>query len=252
MWIAGICGAQLQVSHHSRLLVRGAFPDGIYRLCSDEDCQYPTCNDAVCEPWDVRFQWQGYCRASGLKWEIIDCTDRMSSDTTTPGTLLEALTRQTSFTQQEWDAFCLWDRDWPADGYVKTGEKCFRPECPFVWQSSCRGNGRGMKECQNWPVWSGSRNVGMMRKPMYGLQAVDNPISMKVLRRGDAASTWACRMRPSRPYATVELTMSAKFWHRRTMQIAGLGLTSQCMSGIAAFYHLTARFVRCLAQLNDP
>ena len=36
-------------------------------------------------------------------------------------------------------------------------------------------------------------------------------------------------------------------WHKRTLQLtyhmAGLGLTPQCTSGIAAFYHSTARFV---------
>ena len=45
-------------------------------------------------------------------------------------------------------------------------------------------------------------------------------------------------------------------WHKRTLQLAhhmaGLGLTPQCASGIAAFYHSTARFVGWLAQLDAP
>ena len=34
--------------------------------------------------------------------------------------------------------------------------------------------------------------------------------------------------------------------------MSGLGLTPQCASGIAAFYHSTARFVGWLAQLDAP
>ena len=45
-------------------------------------------------------------------------------------------------------------------------------------------------------------------------------------------------------------------WHIRTVQIAhylgGLGLTPQCASGIAAFYHSTARFVGWIAQMDVP
>ena len=49
-------------------------------------------------------------------------------------------------------------------------------------------------------------------------------------------------------------TEDERNWHKRTMQLAhhmaGLGLTPQCASGIAAFYHSTARFVGWLAQLD--
>ena len=34
--------------------------------------------------------------------------------------------------------------------------------------------------------------------------------------------------------------------------MAGLGLTPQCASGIAAFYHSTARFIRWLDQIDAP
>jgi len=34
--------------------------------------------------------------------------------------------------------------------------------------------------------------------------------------------------------------------------MAGIGLTPQCASGMAAFYHSTARFVGWLAQIDDP
>jgi len=34
--------------------------------------------------------------------------------------------------------------------------------------------------------------------------------------------------------------------------MAGLGLTPQCASGIAAFYLFTARFVGWLAQIDAP
>ena len=50
-------------------------------------------------------------------------------------------------------------------------------------------------------------------------------------------------------------TEDERNWHRHTMQLAhhmaGLGLTPQCASGIAAFYHSTARFVGWLAQLHQ-
>ena len=45
-------------------------------------------------------------------------------------------------------------------------------------------------------------------------------------------------------------------WHRRTMQLAhhmaGLVLTTQCASDLAASYHSMARFVGGLAQLDAP
>ena len=60
-----------------------------------------------------------------------------------------------------------------------------------------------------------------------------------------------------------DLATAKKMWtedernkHKRTMQLAhhkaGLGLTPQCASGIAAFYPSTARFVGWLAQLDAP
>ena len=75
---------------------------------------------------------------------------------------------------------------------------------------------------------------------------------MELLRRGTDLGS---------PDATIKnmcdsWTDDERKWHKRTMQLAhymaGLGLTPHCASGIAAFYHSTARFIGWLAQLDAP
>ena len=113
---------------------------------------------------------------------------------------------------------------------------------------------RLVKFCHNTRLSYLNRNLppDVMRNPACGLQTVDQAISLEVLRRGTDLGL---------PDATVKnlcdgWTDDELNWHRRTMQLAhhmsGLGLTPQCASGIAAFYHSTARFVGWLAQLDAP
>ena len=73
------------------------------------------------------------------------------------------------------------------------------------------------------------------------LQTVDTANAMEVLRRGTDTESHETR------FLCDKWDEAGRKWHIRTVQIAhhlgGLGLTPQCASGIAAFYHSTAHFV---------
>ena len=113
---------------------------------------------------------------------------------------------------------------------------------------------RLVRFCDNTSLSYVNRNLppDVMRNLACGLQTVDQAISLEVLRRGtDLGLLDATVKNLCDGWTDDELN-----WHRRTMQLAhhmsGLGLTPQCASGIAAFYHSTARFVGWLAQLDAP
>ena len=113
---------------------------------------------------------------------------------------------------------------------------------------------RLIKFCHNTRLSYLNRNLppDVMRNPTCGLQTVDQAISLEVMRRGTDLGL------PDAPAKNMcdGWTEDERNWHARTMQLAhhmsGLGLTPQCASGIAAFYHSTARFVGWLAQLDAP
>ena len=94
-----------------------------------------------------------------------------------------------------------------------------------------------------------NRNLppAVKRNTLYGLQTVDTANAMEVLRRGTDTDSHD----PSARFLCDKWNDAERQWHIRTVQIAhhlgGLGLTPQCASGIAAFYHSTARFVGWMA-----
>ena len=91
-----------------------------------------------------------------------------------------------------------------------------------------------------------------MRNALCVLQTVDTANAMEVLRRGTDTDSHD----PSTRFLCDKRKDAERQWHIRTVQIAhhlgGLGLTPQCASGIAAFYHSTARFVGWMAQMDTP
>ena len=108
---------------------------------------------------------------------------------------------------------------------------------------------RLVKFCHNTRLSYLNRNLppAVKRNTLYGLQTVDTANAMEVLRRGTDTDSHD----PSARFLCDKWNDAERQWHIRTVQIAhhlgGLGLTPQCASGIAAFYHSTARFVGWMA-----
>ena len=113
---------------------------------------------------------------------------------------------------------------------------------------------RLVKFCHNTRLSYLNRNLppAVMRNTQCGLQTVDTANAMEVLRRGTDTESHD----PSTRFLCDKWNDAERQWHIRTVQIAhhlgGLGLTPQCASGIAAFYHSTARFVGWMAQMDAP
>jgi hypothetical protein len=101
--------------------------------------------------------------------------------------------------------------------------------------------------CLNWNL-----PPAVMRNTLCGLQTVDTANTMEVLRLGTDTESHD----PSMRFLCDKWGEAGSKWHICTVQIAhhlgGLGLTPQCASGIAVFYHSTARSVGWMAQMDAP
>jgi predicted metal-binding protein len=102
------------------------------------------------------------------------------------------------------------------------------------------------------PTSMGICPPAVMRNMLCGLQTVDTANAIEVLLCGTDTDSH----NPSTRFLCDKWNDAERQWHIRTVQIThhlgGLGLTPQCASSIAAFYHSTARFVGWMAQMDAP